>query len=88
MLPNVTINITDKSRLGREGFIWLTHPDHSQLREAKVGAQRQELKQRPWRNAASWLAHMAFSVWFFFFHITQDHLSRGGIAHSGLGPLT
>lgn len=86
MLPNVIINITDKSHLGREEFIWLTHPDHSQLREAKVGAQRQELKQRPWRNAAFWLALMAFSVC--FIHITQEHFSRGGIVHSGLGPLT
>lgn len=42
--------------------------------EAKQSS-RQELQQRPWRNATCWLAPPAF-FFFFFFCSTQDHHPR------------
>jgi hypothetical protein len=47
--------------------------------ELQAGAWRQELKQRPWRNIAFWLAPHGLIT-------TQDYLlGGGGTAHSGLG---
>ena len=47
---------------------------------------RQELKRRPWRNDAYWLAsHDLLSL---LSYTIQDHLSRNGPTHSGLGPPT
>jgi hypothetical protein len=48
---------------------------------SRVQAWRQELKKRPWRGAAYWLAQPLS-------HISQDQLPRGGTAHSELGPPT
>lgn len=42
--------------------------------------QKQELNQRPHRNAACWLALLAFT--------SQAHLPRDGTPHRGLGPST
>lgn len=45
---------------------------------------RQELKQRPWRNDARWLAFP--SLLSYLPCAAQDHLCRDGTAHSGLSP--
>jgi hypothetical protein len=52
--------------LGRKGFKELTLPDHissegSQNRDSnRAGTWRQELMQRPWRDAAYWLVPQGF----------------------------
>jgi len=60
VLVRVTIAMMkhgDQSNLGRKEFIWLTLPYHqSPLKGLRTGTSRQELMQRPWRNAAYWLA--------------------------------
>lgn len=40
------------------------------------------MKQRPWRNDASWLVLYLFAVF-----TAQDFLYRGGTAHRKLSPL-
>jgi len=53
--------------------------------ELKAGTGRQELKQRPWRITAYWLAsHGLLSL---LSCRTEDHQPRDGATHSGLGPL-
>lgn len=65
-------------------FIWLTLPGHGALlEEVKAGTQqktqRQDLKQRPWRSAAYWLApHGLFSQ---LTYRLKDHLPRDGHAY-------
>jgi hypothetical protein len=50
----------------------------------RAGSWRQELMQKPWRGAASWLApHGLLSL---LSYRTQDHQLRGGTTHNGLGP--
>jgi hypothetical protein len=49
-----------------------------------VGAWRQELKQRPRRGAAYWLASPALLS--MPSYRTQDHQPRDGTTHNGLGP--
>jgi hypothetical protein len=44
------------SNLGREGFIPLIVPYNNSPLEAKAGAWKAELMQRPWGIAAYWLA--------------------------------
>jgi hypothetical protein len=52
----------------------------------RAGTWRQELMQKPWRGAAYWLApHGLFSL---LSYRTQDHQSRDGPTHNGLGPPT
>lgn len=59
-----------KSKLGRKGLIWLTHPDHSSwLKEAKAGTQdgilESEVTQRHGKkNASYWLPLLICSVCF------------------------
>ena len=54
--------------------------------ELKAGTWRQELKQRPWRGAAYWLAlHGLLSLLSYKTHV---YLPRGDTAQSGLGPST
>jgi hypothetical protein len=48
--------------------------------------QRQEMKQRPWRNAAYWLAPHGLFSW--MSNSTQGHLPKGGTTHRGLSPLS
>jgi hypothetical protein len=45
------------------------------LREVRPGTWKQELKQRPWRSAADWLAPPGLLS---LFYTTQDHPSMGG----------
>jgi hypothetical protein len=51
------------------------------LREVKAGTWRQELKQRPWRSDAYWLAP---PDWFSLL----SNPSRDSTTHSGQGPST
>lgn len=63
-----------KSTLGRKGFIWLTYCA-SQFTDGSQGWNlRQELKQKPWRNTADWLAPR---VLLNFSYTTKVHLLRG-----------
>jgi hypothetical protein len=51
----------------------------------RAGARRQELVQRPWRDAAYWLApHGLLSL---LSYRTQDHQPRGSTIHNWLGLL-
>ena len=61
-------------------------PDRSPNR---AGAWRQELMQRPWRDATYWLTHHGSLC--LLSYRTQDHPSRDGPTHNGLGsppPIT
>ena len=59
---------------------------YSHTREVRAGTCRQELKQRPWKDAAYCLAlHCWLS---YLLYTALDHLPRGGTAHSGLHPPT
>lgn len=56
-----------KSKAGRKGYFNLYLSGHPlSLREVREGArtEKQELKQRSWRNAVYWLAFTAFPVCF------------------------
>lgn len=64
-----------KTISGRKEFIRFRASHHSpSLREAKTGTWRQELKQRPWRNAAYWLAPPGLPSLLLL--IIQKHLPR------------
>lgn len=53
-------------------------------KEVKAGTRKQELKQRPWEEAASWLAfHGSLSL---ISCSPQDPLPRSDIIHSELSP--
>lgn len=65
---------------GREGLF--EHAGYSlSLRE---GTWRQEQNERPWRNTPHWFALCGLLS--LLSYTTQDSLSRGGTARSGLGP--
>lgn len=77
----VVINTRTKSNLERKEFI-LAYS----LRSIVQGTQSrspecQELKQRPWRSAAYWIAHLAVLY-------KPGPPTQGGTAHSSLGPPT
>ena len=65
-----------KSNLGRQGFISLTVSyDSSSSKAVRAGTWKQELMQRPWREAAYWLAfHGLLSL---LSNRTQGHQLRG-----------
>jgi hypothetical protein len=72
----------DHKHLGEERcyFFPLLCSDHSPLRrklgqELKAGTLSQKLKQRPWRNAAFWLAQTGFLCYL-------DHLHRGEMSYN------
>ena len=69
----------DHSHWGREGLIWL--PGYSpSSRDVEAGTGRQELKQRPWRNDAYWLAsHDLLSL---HFCRTHDRLALPHQSHT------
>jgi hypothetical protein len=73
--------------LGRKGFIWLMLPNPWSL----IGggqdrnSWRQELMQRPWRDAAYWLAPRGLSS--LLSYRAQDHQPGDGTTHNVLGPL-
>ena len=50
----------------------------------RAGTWRQELMQRPWRNAASRLASPGLLS--LLSYRTQDYQPRDGTTHNGLGP--
>jgi hypothetical protein len=50
---------------------------------SRVGTWRQELMQRPWRDAAYWLAPHGFLS--LLSYGAQDHQPRNGPTHDGLG---
>jgi hypothetical protein len=50
----------------------------------RAGTWRQELMQRPWRDAAYWLASPGLLS--LLSYRTQDHQPRDGTTHHGLGP--
>ena len=51
----------------------------------KAGTYRQELKQRPWRNALSW--HVPPGLLSLLSHTSQDYLPRDATVPSTLGSL-
>lgn len=73
-----------KSNLGRQGLFSLELTVSPSRREVKEATRRNELKLRPWRNAAYWLAPQNLLS----FLIQARILPRGSTTHSGLGPLT
>jgi hypothetical protein len=52
----------EMGRLGRKGLFHMIvhHPGKSGQELNQVGTWRQEWMQKPWRNAAYWLAQPAF----------------------------
>lgn len=58
MVTVALINCHDENQLGKEGFLLLTAPCNSSFSEAVRARtwRRQELTQKPWMGAASWLA--------------------------------
>ena len=82
-----------KTSLESREFIWLIHPGSLSITEgnqggnsSRAGSWKQELKERPWRNAAPWLASPgSFSL---FFHTSQDYLPRCGSVPRDMGPPT
>ena len=64
-------------------FHHTTLRSHSGTEEVRLGAWRQELKQKPWRNTAHWLALNGLLP--ILSYVTQDHLPRIGTNHSELG---
>lgn len=68
-----------KSSLGREGPIWLTHPDNSPLlRETRAETQA--------GSEADTMEEGSTGLFTLLSYTTQDHLPRDGTAHSGQGP--
>lgn len=71
-----------ESNLTRKGFVLFTPPHHSlSLEEARGGTQRQELKHKPWRNAAYRLTRCGFHS--LLFHTHQDYLPRDSMTIVG-----
>lgn len=69
---SLRLNSFDKTstetNLGKKSFIWFILPHHSpSWREARARTRRQELKQKPWRNASYWLAPLACSACFLIY---------------------
>jgi hypothetical protein len=78
-----------KSNMGRKGLISLTVPYYSlsskEVRtETHTGQEpwRQELMQRPWRDAAYWLASHGFLC--LLSYRTQGHQPRDDTTHNEL----
>jgi hypothetical protein len=78
-----------KKQLGRKGFIQLTlpyccsSPRKSGLELKQV--RKQELMQRPWRDAPTWLASTGLLN--LLSYRTQDYQPRDGTTHKGPFPL-
>ena len=78
--------------MDRKGFICISHlqvtAHHFGIPEQqlKAGIWRQELMQRPWRNAAYWFVPYGFLN--LLSYTPQGHLPNAGIAPSELGPPT
>lgn len=54
-----------KSSMGTKGLLWLIgYHQGKPGQELKAGTWRQKLKQRPWKNAAYWLAPHALLTYF------------------------
>ena len=70
LLSSVMINTKTKTNLEQRGVIWLTRPHHSSGTQA--GTWRQELKQRPWGNAAYWF--VLYSLLNLFSFSMRSHL--------------
>jgi hypothetical protein len=57
-----------KTNLGKRRLVWLTCPDHTSIKGSqgrdshRAGTWRQDLSQRPWRNAMPWLAPYGCTV--------------------------
>jgi hypothetical protein len=81
-----------KSKLGRNGFIWLTSPQHSpSLGKSEQGPKQEgrileaEADTEAMEGAAYWPApHGLLSL---LSYRTQDHQPRDGNTHNGLGFL-
>jgi hypothetical protein len=74
-----------RSKLGRKGFIQLTLP-HCCSSPRKSGLEfkqvrKQELMQRPWRDATYWLASSGLLN--LLSYRTQDYQPRDGTTHNG-----
>jgi hypothetical protein len=80
-----------KSKLGREGFIWLILPYSVFITEGvqnrnsnRAETWRQEPMLRPWRHVAYWLSqHRLLSL---LLYTTQNHQPRDNTTLHGLGP--
>jgi hypothetical protein len=62
----------DQNNLGREGFVSFKVLYHSlSLKSRLAGTREEELMQRPWKDAASWLAPPHLLSWLSY--RTQHH---------------
>lgn len=69
----VGIEHHDQINVGRKGLFPLLR---EAKQEPKAGTWRQEQKEKPWRDSASWLAALTFLG--LFSDPTQDHMPRVG----------
>ena len=85
-----TVVNTDKANMGEDSAYYTLLYHIPSLREVRAGSQartwRQDLKQRPWRNAAYVLAYP--DLLSLLPYITQNYLPQGGTTQNGLAPLT
>ena len=76
------ISTTTRNKLGGMGLFTLYF--HVIIHHSKKSGNelKQKQTQGPWKRTAYWPAFSYLS------YISQDHLHKGGTAHSGLGPPT